>query len=38
MDFATFGARFHGNDERIDIESIGMSAEYFYGITKDLLG
>lgn len=38
MDFATFGARFHGNDERIDIESIGLSAEYFYGIAKDLLG
>ena len=38
MDFATFGTRFHGNDERIDVASLGMSAEYFYGITKDLLG
>ena len=37
MDFATFGARFHGNDERIDLESLGLAAEYFYGITKDLL-
>ena len=38
MDFATFGARFHGNDERIDTESLGLSANYFYGIAKDLLG
>jgi acetylornithine deacetylase/succinyl-diaminopimelate desuccinylase-like protein len=37
MDFATFGTRFHGNDERIDVESIGLSAEYFYGVAKDLL-
>ena len=38
MDFATFGSRFHGNDERIDTESLGLSANYFYGIAKDLLG
>ncbi len=38
MDFATFGTRFHGNNERIDVASLGLSAEYFYGITKDLLG
>ena len=36
MDFATFGSRFHGNDERIDIESLGLSGHYFYGIAKDL--
>ena len=38
MDFATFGSRFHGNDERIDVESLGLSANYFYGIAKDLTG
>lgn len=38
MDFATFGSRFHGNDERIDVDSLGLSANYFYGIAKDLVG
>lgn len=38
MDFATFGSRFHGHDERIDVESLGLSAEYFRGIAVDLLG
>ena len=38
MDFATFGSRFHGNDERIDVDSLGLSANYFYGIAKDLTG
>ena len=37
MDFATFGSRFHGNDERIDIESLGLAGNFFYGIAKDLL-
>jgi acetylornithine deacetylase/succinyl-diaminopimelate desuccinylase-like protein len=38
MDFSTFGTRFHGNDERIDVESLGMAGNYFYGIAKDLVG
>jgi acetylornithine deacetylase/succinyl-diaminopimelate desuccinylase-like protein len=38
MDFATFGTRFHGNNERIDLESLGLAGNYFYGITKDLVG
>jgi acetylornithine deacetylase/succinyl-diaminopimelate desuccinylase-like protein len=38
MDRATFGSRFHGNDERIDVESLGLSANYFYGIAKELTG
>jgi len=37
MDFATFGSRFHGHNERIDVESLGLSAEYFRGIAIDLL-
>ncbi|MFT4659484.1 MAG: acetylornithine deacetylase/succinyl-diaminopimelate desuccinylase-like protein [Candidatus Aldehydirespiratoraceae bacterium] len=37
MDFATFGSRFHGHDERIDIESLGLSAQYFHGIATDML-
>ena len=38
MDFATFGSRFHGHDERIDVASLGLSGNYFYGIAKELLG
>jgi acetylornithine deacetylase/succinyl-diaminopimelate desuccinylase-like protein len=38
MDFTTFGSRFHGNDERIDLDSLGLSGNYFYGIAKDLTG
>ncbi len=38
MDFATFGSRFHGNDERIDVDSLGLSGNYFYGIANDLVG
>ncbi|MFK7917189.1 MAG: M20/M25/M40 family metallo-hydrolase [Ilumatobacter sp.] len=37
VDFATFGSRFHGHDERIDIESLGLSAQYFHGIANDML-
>ena len=38
MDFATFGSRFHGHDERIDVASLGLSGNYFHGIAKELLG
>jgi acetylornithine deacetylase/succinyl-diaminopimelate desuccinylase-like protein len=37
MDFATFGSRFHGHDERIDVASLGLTAQYFSGIARDLL-
>jgi acetylornithine deacetylase/succinyl-diaminopimelate desuccinylase-like protein len=37
MTFAEFGSRFHGHDERIDVESLGLSAQYFHGIATDLL-
>ena len=36
--FESFGQRFHGNDERIDIESLGLSTEFWYGIAKELVG
>jgi acetylornithine deacetylase/succinyl-diaminopimelate desuccinylase-like protein len=35
---ASFGSRFHGNDERIDVESLGLSGNFFYGIAKELVG
>jgi acetylornithine deacetylase/succinyl-diaminopimelate desuccinylase-like protein len=34
----SFGQRFHGNDERIDVTSLGMSTEFWYGVAKDLVG
>ena len=38
MDFATFGSRFHGHNERIDAASLGLSANFWYGIAQDLTG
>jgi acetylornithine deacetylase/succinyl-diaminopimelate desuccinylase-like protein len=37
MDFATFGSRFHGNDERIDVDSLGLAADLWTGVAEDLL-
>ncbi|MET0146381.1 MAG: M20/M25/M40 family metallo-hydrolase [Ilumatobacteraceae bacterium] len=34
----SFGSRFHGNDERVDVDSLGLSAELFHGIAADILG
>jgi acetylornithine deacetylase/succinyl-diaminopimelate desuccinylase-like protein len=36
--FESFGQRFHGNDERIDVESLGLCGQFFYGVTRTLLG
>lgn len=38
MDMATFGSRFHGHNERIDVESLALSTEFWVGIARDLLG
>lgn len=35
---ADFGSRFHGNDERIDIESLGLTTRLWYDVVTDLLG
>ena len=37
FDAASFGSRFHGNDERIDVESLGLSTEFWHGIAHHLL-
>ncbi len=37
IDSATFGSRFHGHDERIDVESLRLSTEFWIGIATDLL-
>jgi acetylornithine deacetylase/succinyl-diaminopimelate desuccinylase-like protein len=36
--FGEFASRFHGNDERIDVESLGLCTEYWLGVVEDLLG
>ncbi len=36
VSFEQFASRFHGHDERIDIESLGMSTDYWIGICHDL--
>jgi acetylornithine deacetylase/succinyl-diaminopimelate desuccinylase-like protein len=38
MDMATFGSRFHGHDERIDVESLALATEFWIGIARDLVG
>lgn len=38
MDFATFGTRFHGHDERIDVDSLGLATDFWINIAKDLVG
>ncbi len=37
LDFATFGSRFHGHDERIDVGSLALATEFWIGIAQDLL-
>jgi acetylornithine deacetylase/succinyl-diaminopimelate desuccinylase-like protein len=36
--FESFGRRFHGHDERIDVESLGLSAGLWYDLARHLLG
>jgi len=37
VDLAAIGSRFHGNDERIDIESLRLSTQLWYDLARDLL-
>jgi acetylornithine deacetylase/succinyl-diaminopimelate desuccinylase-like protein len=34
----SFSQLFHGNDERVDVESLGLAAELWYGVARDLVG
>src|SRR3954468_6440279 len=36
--FESFGSRFHGNDERIDVESLGLSVDLWLGVVRELVG
>jgi acetylornithine deacetylase/succinyl-diaminopimelate desuccinylase-like protein len=33
-----FASRFHGNDERVDTRSLGLSAEFWYRIAQQVVG
>jgi len=37
MSAATFGNRFHGHDERIDVDSLALSTQFWIDIAKDLI-
>jgi len=34
----SFGTRFHGNDERIDVESLGLAADFWVHIAQKICG
>ncbi|MEE9414119.1 MAG: peptidase M20 family protein, partial [Acidimicrobiales bacterium] len=36
LDAADFGSRFHGNDERIDVESLSLSTQLWLDVARDL--
>ncbi|MEZ5261277.1 MAG: M20/M25/M40 family metallo-hydrolase [Acidimicrobiales bacterium] len=38
VNFEQFATRFHGHDERIDVESLGLCTDYWLGIAEDVLG
>jgi acetylornithine deacetylase/succinyl-diaminopimelate desuccinylase-like protein len=37
FDSSAFGSRFHGHNERIDVESLGLATDFWLGIATDLL-
>jgi acetylornithine deacetylase/succinyl-diaminopimelate desuccinylase-like protein len=37
IDLPAIGSRFHGNDERIDVDSLRLSTEFWYDLARDLL-
>lgn len=36
--YQSFGSRFHGNDERVDVESLGLAADFWVHIMKQICG
>lgn len=38
MDFSTFASRFHGHDERIDVESLALATDFWVNIATDICG
>jgi acetylornithine deacetylase/succinyl-diaminopimelate desuccinylase-like protein len=38
IDAAEMGRRFHGNDERVDVESLRLTTQFWLDVVTDLLG
>lgn len=38
LDAGEFGSRFHGHDERIDVESLSLTTRLWHDVVTDLLG
>ncbi len=38
MSFEDYGKMFHGDDERIDVDSLGLSVALWDRVARDLLG
>ena len=38
LDGSDFGRRFHGNDERVDVESLRLTTQLWLDVVRDLLG
>ncbi len=38
LSFEDYGTMFHGDDERVDTESLRLSTELWQGVSKDMLG
>jgi len=38
LDVGSYGSRFHGNDERIDLESLALTTRLWHDVATDLLG
>ena len=38
LSFEDYGTMFHGDDERVDVESLRLSTELWQAVSKDLLG
>jgi len=37
LDAGDFSRRFHGNDERIDVESLALTTQLWLDVTRDFL-
>ena len=37
-DFSTFSNRFHGHDERIDVDSLALATDFWVNIATDICG
>jgi acetylornithine deacetylase/succinyl-diaminopimelate desuccinylase-like protein len=38
LDSGSFSRRFHGNDERIDVESLALTTQFWLDVVRDVLG